>query len=134
MIDGVSIMVALASGSAQVAALVPSSRIVAGILPKGTVLPAIAFEMISAVDRMTVAKESRTHVTERVQATVLAKTYPQAKAVWRALRTLSYTMPPDGDVSGIVVLVADPGPDFMIEESRIHGRTQDFRVSYSETR
>ena len=59
----------------------PESRITAGVLPQGSNLPAIALMSISGIDRNILKPGSRRQVTERVQISVLAATYPAANKV-----------------------------------------------------
>jgi hypothetical protein len=134
MIDGVSALIAVMHADAGLTALVPTARIMSGVLPKGTRLPAIALDGISTVERGTLSHEPTGHVAERVQATMLAATYREVRAIIKALRRLDHAMPADDAISHVVVRIDGAGPDFMEEDSQIHGKTQDFRVSYTEAR
>jgi hypothetical protein len=116
-------------------ALVPVARIAAGMLPQGTDLPAISLMSVSSVDRNVPAPGSKRRVTERVQVTVLARTYPETKAMLAAIRKAAADqMPAIDGLTDVTVHTDSAGPDFLDEETGIHMQTQDFRVSFNEAR
>ena len=122
-------------GEARVTALVPEARIAAGMLPQGTDLPAISLMSVSSVDRNIPAPGPKRRVTERVQVTVLARTYPETKAILAAIRTAAADqMPAIDGLTDVTVHSDSAGPDFLDEETGIHMQTQDFRVSFNEAR
>ena len=116
-------------------ALVPPARIAAGMLPQGTDLPAISLMSVSSVDRNIPAPGPKRRVTERVQVTVLARTYPEAKTLIAAIRAAAADqMPAIGGLFDVTVHTDSAGPDFLDEETGIHMQTQDLRVSFNEAR
>ena len=116
-------------------ALVPPARIAAGMLPQGTELPAISLFSVSSVDRNIPAPGSKRRVTERVQVTVLARTYPEAKTLIAAIRAAAADQMPTVDgLFDVTVHTDSAGPDFVDEETGILMQTQDFRVSFNEAR
>ena len=116
-------------------ALVPPERIAAGTLPQGTVLPTIALMSIGSVDRNIPSPGPKRRVTERVQVTVLARAYPEAKTIIAALRAAAADrMPAIDGLTEVTVHTDSAGPDFLDEETGIHMQTQDFRVSFNEAR
>ena len=116
-------------------ALVPPGRIAAGMLPQGTELPAISLLSVSSVDRNIPAPGSKRRVTERVQVTVLARTYPEAKTLIAAIRAAAADQMPTVDgVFDVTVHTDSAGPDFLDEDTGIHMQTQDLRVSFNEAR
>lgn len=118
-----------------VTALVPIARIAAGMLPQGTDLPAISLMSVSSVDRNVPAPGAKRRVTERVQVTVLARTYPEVKAILAAVRNAAADqMPAIDGLTEVTVHTDSAGPDFLDEETGIHMQTQDFRVSFNEAR
>ena len=118
-----------------VTALVPIARIAAGMLPQGTDLPAISLMSVSSVDRNVPAPGAKRRVTERVQVTVLARTYPEVKAILAAVRNAAADqMPAIDGLTDVTVHTDSAGPDFLDEETGIHMQTQDFRVSFNEAR
>lgn len=133
--NGVIAVRSLLVGDLRVTALVPPERIAAGALPQGTVLPAIALMSIGSVDRNIPSPGPKRRVTERVQVTVLARTYPEAKAIIAAVRAAAADRMPQIDgLSAVTVHTDSAGPDFLDEETGIHMQTQDFRVSFNEVR
>ena len=116
-------------------ALVPPARIAAGMLPQGTDLPAISLMSVSSGDRNIPAPGPKRRVTERVQVTVLARTYPEAKTLIAAIRAAAADQMPTIDgLFDVTVHTDSAGPDFLDEETGIHMQTQDLRVSFNEAR
>ena len=116
-------------------ALVPLSRIAAGMLPQGIDLPAISLMSVSSVDRNVPAPGPNRRVTERVQVTVLARTYPETKAILAAARKAAADqMPVIDGLTDVTIHTDSAGPDFLDEETGIHMQTQDFRVSFNGAR
>ncbi len=133
--NGVIAVRSLLVADTGVTALVPAVQIVAGVIPQGTALPAISLMSVSSVDRNVPAPGPKRRVTERVQVTVLAASYPAAKAVMRAVRAAAADrMPAIGGLTDVTVHTDSAGPDFLDEETGIHMQTQDFRVSFNEAR
>jgi hypothetical protein len=133
--NGVIAVRSLLVADTGVTALAPAVRIVAGMLPQGTDLPAISLMSVSSVDRNIPAPGPRRRVTERVQVTVLARTYPETKAILVAVRKAAADqMPAIDGLSQVTVHTDSAGPDFLDEETGIHMQTQDFRVSFNEAR
>jgi len=131
--DGVVVVRLLLSQSLTLTGLIPGDRIRAGVLPQGVILPAISITSVSKTDLNIPSPADRRFVTERVQVSVLAKSYPEQKAVLRAVRTAAADKlyPEVVGVSGITVHTASAGPDFMLEDS-IYTGSQDFMVRYNE--
>ena len=133
--NGVIAVRSLLVSDARVTALVPPERIAAGTLPQSTVLPAIALMIIGGVDRNILVAGPRRRVSERVQVTVLVRTYPEAKAIIAAVRAAAADRMPQIDgLSDVTVHTDSAGPDFLDDETGIHMQTQDFRVSFNEAR
>lgn len=133
--NGVIAVRSLLVGDLRVTALVPPERIAAGTLPQGTALPAIALMSISSVDRNVPSPGPKRRVTERVQVTVLARAYPEAKAIIAAIRgAAADQMPAIGGLTEVTVHTDSAGPDFLDEETGIHMHAQDFRVAFNEAR
>ena len=133
--NGVIAVRSLLVADTGVTTLVPAARIVAGVVPQGTALPAISLMSVSSTDRNIPAPGPKRRVTERVQVTVLAASYPAAKAIMRAVRaTAADRMPAIDGLTDVTVHTDSAGPDFLDEETGIHMQTQDFRVSFNEAR
>ena len=133
--NGVIAVRSLLVADTGVTSLVPVARIAAGMLPQGTDLPAISLMSVSSVDRNVPAPGAKRRVTERVQVTVLARTYPEVKAIIAAARQAAADrMPTIDGLFDVTVHTDSAGPDFLDEETGIHMQAQDFRVSFNEAR
>lgn len=134
--DGVAAIVTVLTADAALTALVPSARIQAGVLPQGTMLPAISVTSVSKNDRNIPAPGANRHVTERVQVTVLAANYDSQKQVLRAVRKAAADKidASVSGISGVTIHTESAGPDFMDEAATIYLGSQDFRVAFSEAR
>lgn len=133
--NGVIAVRSLLVADTGLTALVPEARIAAGSLPQGTVPPAISLMSVSSVDRNIPAPGPARRVTERVQVTVLGRTYPETKAILAAIRKAAADqMPAIDGLTDVTVHTDSAGPDFLDEETGIHMQTQDLRVSFNEAR
>lgn len=133
--NGVIAVRSLLVADTGVTALVPAARIVAGVIPQGSGLPAISIMSVSGINRNILMPGTSRRVTERVQVTVLAASYPDAKAIIRAVRAAAADrMPAIDGLTDVTVHSDSAGPDFLDEETGIHMQTQDFRVSFNEAR
>lgn len=133
--NGVIAVRSLLVGDLRVTALVPPERVAAGTLPQGTVLPAIALMSIGNVDRNIPSPGPKRRVTERVQVTVLARAYPEAKTIIAAVRAAAADrMPAIDGLTDVTVHTDSAGPDFLDEETGTHMQSQDFRVAFNEAR
>lgn len=131
--SGVAIARYLLANSAALLAVVPAGRIVAGVLPLGTVFPAIGVTQISGNQRNTVAgSEAKKLVTDRVQVTVLATTYPQQKALLALVRAaLPATR---GAINGFTcdsIETGPEGPDLFSVDPVFYEQSQDFLVRFT---
>lgn len=133
--DGVAIARALLIANSAMTALVPGDRIVGGVLPAGAPLDAVSITRVTAVDRNIPAPGAARHVTERVQVTALAATYPRMKAVLAAAKAaLADFVGSAAGADAVTIQTDHAGPDFMDEEASIHAGTLDFIIGYSEPR
>ena len=133
--NGVIAVRSLLVADTGVTALVPLAQIVAGALPQGSGLPAISLMSVSSTDRNIPAPGPKRRVIERVQVTVLAASYPAAKAIIRAVRAAAADrMPAVDGLTDVTVHTDSAGPDFLDEGTGIHMQTQDLRVSFNEAR
>lgn len=140
--NGVAIMLQVLGDNVAVTALVPDhtptggsalSRVIAGVVPLGTPLPAVSVASVSSVDRNLLAPGVTRRVTERVQVTGMAATYPAMKAIMAAVkRAGADQMPAVAGVTDVVIHTDSAGPDFMDESASIYLGTQDFRISFNE--
>jgi len=131
--NGIAALRQILAGTAGVTALVPATRIIGGDLPQGVELPAIGITRVSQVDRRPLAQGAMRRVTERIQATVMASTYPQAEEIRRTIKNAAdYQTPGVNGISEVVVLAEGVGPDFTADEVSIPMQMQDFLVSFNE--
>lgn len=135
--SAVAIVRALLTADAAVIALVPADRIYAGAAPQLSVLPVISVtrvygDEISTIARRQPGKTMRT----RVQVTVLTKDpggfaagekILKAAALGRGVHTgtvLSYHVKS--------ILQQGEGPDLPVGDDKIHEKSRDFMVTFSE--
>lgn len=131
--NGVAVLRNLLANNADLTALVPASRIQAGVLPQGTPLPSISITQVSGRDMNIPSPGPTRHVIDRVQVTVLAASYPAQKQIQAAVKDAAADKFPDASgISRVVVHTDGRGPDFMSEDANIYLGTADFRISYSE--
>jgi hypothetical protein len=125
----------LASNSGLLAA-VPKARIKSGVLPLDTVLPAISVQVISGSEHNNVPMNSAfVLMTNRVQVSVLAKTYADQKSILDLVRSACPNT--HGDVNGAAVdsILPDTiGPDLFDAEETVYMQSRDFIVKYSQAR
>ena len=131
--NGVVAVRALLVAHAPLTSLVPVAQIVAGVVQQGSALPALSLMSVSSIDRNIIKAGAVRRVTERVQVTVLAATYPAAKAILKAVRQAAADRSPTiAGITQVTIHTDSAGPDFLDEQAGIHMQTQDFRVSFNE--
>lgn len=125
----------LLANHANLTAVVPAAKIMAGEIPLNTVLPAIAVNEISSVERTTVAMNTATVLTtSRAQVTVMSKTYDEQKSILALVRNACPVS--RGTVNGVVVDSIIPdivGPDLRDDVAGIFFQSRDFIVKFQET-
>lgn len=130
--SGVIIIWSLLSTNAGLLAVVPAAKIMAGVIPINTVLPAISIAQISGVTRNTIGmNEAKVLATDRVQITVMSKTYPQQKQILDLVRAACPNT--RGIVNGIscdCILSDVVGPDIYDDTSIIYLQSVDLMVKY----
>lgn len=125
----------LLANNANLIAVVPATKIMAGVVPIATVLPAIAVNHISTLSRNIVSMSAATVLaTSRVQITVMTKTYAEQKSILELVRkALPNT---NGSVNGITVdsIIPDiAGPDLRDDDAGIYFQSRDFIVKFQES-
>lgn len=130
--SGVAILRALLTANANVAAITP--RVVAGILPQGTALPALGVSEVSSNEERTTARNLPVKmIRERVQVTALAKDYPTMKKLIKAAalgRGVHTGMVIGYRVCGI--LPEGVGPEIPPADDGIYEQSRDFMVTFIE--
>lgn len=131
--SGVAVIQYLLAHAAAVTTVVPADRIVGGDVPLGMAYPAIGVKSVGAVGRNTTAMTSaRRLMTERVQVTVVAKTYKQKKTIHALIAAACPNT--RGTVNGVdcdSVIPDSEGPDLDDSETGIYQQSQDFFVKYN---
>lgn len=136
--SGVAIVRHLLANSAGLVAVVPATRIMAGVVPLNTALPAISVTQISGQQENNLAMNSASYlVRNRIQVTVLAKNetgssgYGKVKSILVLVRAaLPQTR---GTVNGITcdaVLPDTEGPDLYDHQTLIHEQSVDYMVTF----
>lgn len=132
--SAVTIIRSLLTASTNLTAAVPATRIMAGVLPQGTAVPAISITEISRQDRQLLKSQAYNRSTGRVQVTVMASTYPQQKQILALVRKACRDQ--IGTIAGITgatVLLDGTGPDFQDFDNGFYMQSQDFWESFIES-
>jgi hypothetical protein len=131
--SAIKVIRALLAADAALLALVPAERIVAGVLPQGTTLPALAITEVSRTDRNILHPGSHGRSTARVQVTAITASYPAQKALLQAVRhACRDKIGTVAGVPGVAVLLDGTGPDLNDSDTGFYMQTQDFMVGYTE--
>lgn len=130
--SGVLVIVERLKASAPLIAQVPAARIMAGDVPQGTGLPAIGVTLVSSVPLVVNVDGTVTTHRDRVQVSVLAKTYTSL----RTIMPLVFASCPHvrGTINGVKcdsIIPGAEGPDFSDEEVKFFSRTRDFVVTWT---
>lgn len=134
--NGILAVLTVLHADSGVTALVPTQRIVAGVLTQGAALPSISVTLISTVDLNLPTPGATRFVTERVQVTVLAPTYKRQREVLAAVKRAAadrLNVPVTG-IGNVSIHTDSAGPDFMNEDASIYLGSIDFRVKFTELR
>lgn len=131
--SGVAIVTYLLAHASAVTAKVPANQITAGATPINTPLPAISVTQISSTQRNIVGMNAAKYlVTERVQVTVQAKSYPDQKAILALIRA---ALPESrGSINGFAcdsIVPSSEGPDVYDYEALIYEQSVDFIVKFT---
>jgi hypothetical protein len=141
-VSGVAVLRYLLANAGAVTAVVPASRIVAGDLPLGTILPAIAITQISSIPRNDIMiNESPKLHSDRVQVSVLFKGpegspagtgYPGVRALLKLV--LAACPSQRGTVNGVAVSAIEPdmeGPDLHDADTALYSCSRDFLIRWN---
>lgn len=125
---------ALLVASPALTARVPATRIMAGLLPQGTALPGVSIEEISGVPLPTIDAQAYALMRARVQANVLARSYPEQKEIAALVRTACEFS--RGAIAGLTVAsvtLDSTGPDLRDDDAQIYQQPLDFIVIYQQS-
>jgi hypothetical protein len=132
--SGAAILRELLAARPGLLALVPSARIVAGMLPQNTPLPAVTVREVSNNEEPTVARNMPVRMTrERVQVTALAREWVLMKRVLKAADLGAGVQ--TGFVLGFKVcsiIPAGTGPEIPVGDDGIFEQSRDFVVTFLE--
>lgn len=124
---------ALLCADATLLTVVPAVRIVPGVIPQATALPAIAYGHVSSVEQTPLAGSPWRLVTSRMQVTVAAGSYAAKKDLLTLVRKACNGK--RGIYAGALVLNVrrdTVGPDIDNETDRIYTQPIDFFVQWRE--
>ena len=132
--SGVKVIRELLANDSRVLAVVPSDRVVAGVLRQRMSLPAITVHQVGDTEEPTLSRRTRSRlIRERVQVTVLANNWAEMKRVLKAV-----SLGP-GVYTGLVkdvwvnsVLPLGANPEMPPEEDGIYEQSRDFMVTFQE--
>lgn len=136
--SGSSIVGTLLRANSALIAQVPVGRIINGVIPIGTTLPAISITEVSAVETRTVAMTERPLTTSRVQVTVQTKNtattsgYAQQKQILELVRkALPHTRGTVGSYSVDSILPDSAGPDMQEVDAGFYMQSRDVLVTFA---
>ena len=139
--SGTAIIRYLLANHAGLTALVPATRIMAGILPIEGTMPAISVRQITGNQNNTLGMNEAAYlVTHRVQVTVFAKDvdgdtdysgYERVKTILAQVRAACpQTYGTTNGVDCDSIYPDTEGPDLYDPESLLYSQSQDFMVSF----
>jgi len=120
----------LLSKDAALLAVVPKSRMFPSVIPLGTTLPALTYMLVSSTEDTSISLTSN-RLRSRIQITVAAQTYPQAKQVIALVNTACNHK--QGMFNGIQVdsVIKDGvGADLRDDDEDIFYSAIDFRIAH----
>lgn len=117
--------------NAPMIAQVPAARIFCGPVPINTTMPAIGVTSISNVPGMNLSMTGNTVMSERVQVTVYAGTYPLMKSLMALIRTaLANTHGTVNSINCESITPAGEGPDFYDDVTLLHEQSADYMIKW----
>jgi len=122
----------LLAANAEVTAVVPAARIMAGRLPPKTPLPAIAISQVGNRNGFAEVSKQSAYRRTRVQVTVVTDAYEQVGELLGLVRAAVRRR--RGEIAGVAVesILQDiEGPDSGEDSAEIFGRSQDFIVCHT---
>lgn len=129
--SGVAVIRYMLVNNAALVAAVPAARILSGVLPITTTIPAISVRQISGVEMPMINRTGTQLVTERVQVSVHASSYLSQKTIIELIRSASTST--RGTVNSVSVdsITHDgDGPDLYYDEPDIFEQSIDFIVRF----
>lgn len=136
--NGVAAVLQVLAEHDGVTAIVPANgasppRLVAGTVSQGAALPWLAVRQVSTVDAPIVEEGAQRHVTDRVQISIAAATYPALKALEKAVKTACAGVRPEvAGINAVSMHVAAGGADGFDPAGQFPMSTRDVLVKYLE--
>ena len=129
--SGVAVARYLLANSAGLIAVVSADKIKPGHVPVETEYPAISLREISGTEYTVVKRGTNMLVTERVQITTYAATYPQLKAIIALIRAaLPGTRGAVNGFSVDSVEYGNDGPYLYSDDPVTHEQSLDYMVKF----
>ena len=125
----------LLTHNSNLLAVVPAAKIFSGAIPLNTVLPAIAVNEISVIERRTVGMNTPTILsTARIQVSVASKSYSDQKSILELVRkACPNTAGLVNSVNVDSILPEFVGPDLRDDDAGVYLQTRDFTVKFFAT-
>ena len=127
--SGVAVIRYMLVNNAPLIASVPAARILSGVLPITTTIPAISIRQISGVEMPMIKRTGTQLVTERVQVSVHASSYLSQKTIIELIRSAITST--TGTINSVTVdsITHDvDGPDLYYDDPDIFEQSIDFIV------
>ena len=129
--SGVAIIRSILANNGNLVSAVTSDKIIAGVAPINTSLPAVTVTQISGIEYQLIKQVGVQLVSDRVQVTVLATSYVQQKQLLELIRSALPTT--RGTVNGFVVdsIVRQiDGPDLYSDDPVMYEQSIDYIVRF----
>ncbi|MBK7493569.1 MAG: hypothetical protein IPI17_17795 [Nitrosomonas sp.] len=129
--SGVAAIRYMLVNNAPLIASVPAARILSGVLPITTTIPAISVRQISGVEMPMIKRTGTQLVTERIQVSVHASSYLSQKTIIELIRSAITST--RGTVNSVVVdsiTHEGDGPDLYSDDPDIYEQSIDFMVIF----
>lgn len=130
--SGTSVIRYLLANNAGVIAVVPAARIVAGVIPLATALPAIGVFQISGAQMNGIrVNETGRLRTDRVQVSVYASSYATQKSLLALVLAACPSQRATVNSVAVDSIIPDgEGPDIFDSDAAIYEQSRDFLVKW----
>ncbi|HKY80272.1 MAG TPA: DUF3168 domain-containing protein, partial [Sphingobium sp.] len=121
MADGIAAVLQILSNDGPLTAVVPTDRIIGGVLPQGMTLPAISISEVSAVPLKMLKKGATRFVVSRIQATVHSPDQVQRHSIIKLVRNAGdHETPTVAGLTNVICVADSVGPDLVMPEAAIY--------------
>lgn len=121
----------LLSTNVALVAVVPTSRMYAGLIPIGATYPALCYNLVSSFDETAIGLTTLKS-RSRIQVTAVATSYPAVKALADKIRVACNLK--QGTFNGVVtdsVIMDNIGADYRDDETGVFYSTVDFNIVHN---